>query len=200
MTLAHEMGHGVLGTGQHNGYLMSDTPLTLAETASVFAEMLAFRVLLESTDNPANRLFAGRKGRGYAEHSSRQIAFNFETTFHNARRSGEVSGEQLSDIWMDTQRAALGPAVRLTIAIDLYGPIFHILFIAHFMSMPMRLAIWLMRSGRAIRAAAMKHARNLYQLSRPAGSGRNGAYDSAQFHLDATQPEFWYLGWIWCPV
>ncbi len=110
MTLAHEMGHGVHQVlAAHNGYLMSDTPLTLAETASVFAEMLAFRVLLDSTDNPANRRFllAG-KVEDMLNTVVRQIAFhNFETAFHDARRTGEVSGEQLSDIWMETQSAAL---------------------------------------------------------------------------------------------
>ena len=134
MTLAHEMGHGVhqvLAADQ--GYLMSDTPLTLAETASVFAEMLAFRALVDKAPTDAARRFllAG-KIEDMLNTVVRQIAFhNFETAFHDARKSGEVSGEALSDLWMSTQTQALGPAVRLD---DSYRPIWA--YIPHFVHTP----------------------------------------------------------------
>ena len=102
MTLAHEMGHGVHQVlAAHNGYLMSDTPLTLAETASVFSEMLAFRVLLASTDNPENRRFllAG-KVEDMLNTVVRQIAFhNFETAFHDLGPLAEPALRQSHLMW-----------------------------------------------------------------------------------------------------
>ncbi len=134
MTLAHEMGHGIHQVlAADKGYLMSDTPLTLAETASVFAEMLAFQTLVDKAPNDAARRFllAG-KVEDMLNTVVRQIAFhNFETAFHNARKSGEVSAEALSDLWMQTQMQALGPAVRLD---DSYRPIWA--YIPHFVHTP----------------------------------------------------------------
>lgn len=201
MTLAHEMGHGVHQVlASHNGYLMSDTPLTLAETASVFAEMLAFRVLLESTDNPANRRFllAG-KIEDMLNTVVRQIAFhNFETAFHDARRSGEVSGEQLGDIWMDTQSAALGPAVRLE---DSYRSVWA--YIPHFVHSPFY--VYAYAFGDCLVNALWQSYQNRSDDARPQfvtdyrgllAAGGTVRYDSAlqPFHLDATRPEFWHLG------
>ena len=201
MTLAHEMGHGVHQVlAAHNGYLMSDTPLTLAETASVFAEMLAFRVLLDSTDNPANRRFllAG-KVEDMLNTVVRQIAFhNFETAFHDARRTGEVSGEQLSDIWMETQSAALGPAVRLD---DSYRPVWA--YIPHFVHSPFY--VYAYAFGDCLVNALWQSYQNRSAEARPQfvsdyrgllTAGGTVRYDSAlrPFNLDATQPEFWHLG------
>lgn len=201
MTLAHEMGHGVHQVlAAHNGYLMSDTPLTLAETASVFAEMLAFRVLLDSTDNPANRRFllAG-KVEDMLNTVVRQIAFhNFETAFHHARRTGEVSGEQLSDIWMETQSAALGPAVHLD---DSYRPIWA--YIPHFVHSPFY--VYAYAFGDCLVNALWQSYQNRSAEARPQfvtdyrgllSAGGTVRYDNAlrPFNLDATQPEFWHLG------
>ena len=113
MTLAHELGHGVhqvLAAPQ--GLLLANTPLTLAETASVFGEMLTFRALLDNEDHPTTRrvLLAG-KVEDMLNTVVRQIAFyTFETRVHAARREGELSLEQLGDIWMETQTESLGPA------------------------------------------------------------------------------------------
>lgn len=115
MTLAHELGHGVhqvLAAGQ--GTLMSDTPLTLAETASVFGEMLTFRSLLEAESDPARRriLIAG-KVEDMLNTVVRQIAFHeYERRVHDERRSGEMASERLCEIWMDVQVESLGPALR----------------------------------------------------------------------------------------
>ena len=139
MTLAHEMGHGIHQIlAADNGYLMSDTPLTLAETASVFAEMLAFRTLVDEAPNDAARRFllAG-KVEDMLNTVVRQIAFhNFETAFHDARKTGEVSAEALADLWMQTQTQALGPAVRLD---DTYRPIWA--YIPHFVHTPLCLCL-----------------------------------------------------------
>src|SRR5262249_16801940 len=114
MTLAHELGHGVhqvLAAGQ--GALMAGTPLTLAETASGFGEMLAFRALLPREREPARRrvLIAG-KVEDMINTVIRQIAFaTFEIRVHDARREAELTPDQLSDIWLEVQRESLGPAV-----------------------------------------------------------------------------------------
>ena len=115
MTLAHEMGHGIhQSLAADQGYLMSDTPLTLAETASVFAEMLSFRHLLDSQhDAKARRYLLAGKVEDMLNTVVRQVAFhNFETLlFHDRRRAGELTADEIADIWMETQRAALGPAM-----------------------------------------------------------------------------------------
>src|SRR5580693_7941754 len=111
MTLAHELGHGVhqvLAAGQ--GALMADTPLTLAETASVFGEMLTFRALLAQQSDPAKRkiMIAG-KVEDMLNTVVRQIAFvTFETRVHEERREGELTADRLCEIWLDVQRESLG--------------------------------------------------------------------------------------------
>src|SRR5205814_9615512 len=116
MTLAHELGHGVhqvLAAGQ--GQLMADTPLTLAETASVFGEMLTFRALLARESDPGRRriMLAG-KVEDMLNTVVRQIAFvTFETRVHDERREAELTAERLCDIWMAVQRESLGPALEL---------------------------------------------------------------------------------------
>ena len=202
MTLAHEMGHGIhQRLAADRGYLMSDTPLTLAETASVFAEMLAFRRLVDSADNPATRrrLLAG-KVEDMLNTVVRQIAFhNFETRFHNARRNAELTAEEISDIWMETQRAALGPSV---VTGDDYRPIWG--YIPHFVHTPFYVyayafgdclvnALWqsyqLAQAGGQA-ADFVTGYRNLLQ------AGGTERYDVAlqRFDLDPRDPAFWSLG------
>lgn len=116
MTLAHELGHGVhqvLAGGC--GHFMSQTPLTLAETASVFGEMLTFRRLLAEEKNAARRraLIAG-KVEDMINTVVRQTAFyDFETRVHAARRKGELTAEAISDLWLAVQRESLGSGIRL---------------------------------------------------------------------------------------
>ncbi|MGC6498474.1 MAG: M3 family oligoendopeptidase [Candidatus Puniceispirillaceae bacterium] len=202
MTLAHEMGHGIhQRLAADRGYLMSDTPLTLAETASVFAEMLTFRRLVDSADNPATRrrLLAG-KVEDMLNTVVRQIAFhNFETRFHDARRNAELTAEEISDIWMDTQRAALGPSV---VTGDDYRPIWG--YIPHFVHTPFYVyayafgdclvnALWqsyqLAQAGGQA-ADFVTGYRNLLQ------AGGTERYDVAlrRFDLDPRDPAFWSLG------
>ena len=202
MTLAHEMGHGIhQRLAADRGYLMSDTPLTLAETASVFAEMLAFRRLVDSADNPATRrrLLAG-KVEDMLNTVVRQIAFhNFETRFHDTRRNAELTAEEISDIWMETQRAALGPFV---VTGDDYRPIWG--YIPHFVHTPFYVyayafgdclvnALWqsyqLAQAGGQA-ADFVTGYRNLLQ------AGGTERYDVAlqRFDLDPRDPAFWSLG------
>ena len=115
MTLAHELGHGVHQIlAAKNGLLMAETPLTLAETASDFGEMLAFRKLLdESSVEQKKQLLAG-KIEDMLNTVARQIGFHqFEVKFHEARIKSELTPDEISDIWMETQSHAVGPYVNL---------------------------------------------------------------------------------------
>ena len=115
MTLAHELGHGVHQIlAAKNGLLMAETPLTLAETASVFGEMLVFRKLLdESPINQKKQLLAG-KVEDMLNTVARQIGFHqFEVKFHEARIKSELTPDEISDIWMETQSHAVGPSINL---------------------------------------------------------------------------------------
>ena len=202
MTLAHEMGHGIhqrLAADQ--GYLMSDTPLTLAETASVFAEMLAFRRLVDGTEDPAvrRRLLAG-KVEDMLNTVVRQIAFhNFETRIHDARRQGELTSDEISDIWMETQRAALGPAVQTG---DDYRPIWG--YIPHFVHTPFYVyayafgdclvnALWQNYQASVKQGEGDRFVEKYRDLLKAGGTER---YDVAlaRFGLDPRDPAFWSMG------
>ena len=201
MTLAHEMGHGIHQVlAAEQGYLMSDTPLTLAETASVFAEMLAFRALVDKAPSDAARRFllAG-KIEDMLNTVVRQIAFhNFETAFHDARKSGEVSAEALSDLWMKTQAEALGSAIRLD---DSYRPIWA--YIPHFVHTPFYVyayafgdclvnALWQNYQTASVQDKP-KFAINYKELL---GAGGTRRYDEAlsPFGLNPADASFWHLG------
>jgi oligoendopeptidase F len=202
MTLAHEMGHGVhQSLAARKGYLMSDTPLTLAETASVFAEMLAFRQLLDGEDNPAIRRFllAG-KVEDMLNTVVRQVAFhNFETLFHDARQSAELTAEEIADIWMATQHEALGPAIQIG---DDYRPIWS--YVPHFVHSPFYVYAYAFGDC-LVNALWQKYQTNLNdnnqdhfvkQYRHLLIAGGTERYDVAlqHFGLDARQPEFWSLG------
>ena len=116
MTLAHELGHGVhqvLAADQ--GLLMSQTPLTLAETASVFGEMLTFRAMLDAAkDKRERKIMLAAKVEDMLNTVVRQIAFyTFERLVHLERREGELTSERLGEIWLKVQSESLGPAIRL---------------------------------------------------------------------------------------
>lgn len=201
MTLAHEMGHGVHQIlAADKGYLMADTPLTLAETASVFAEMLAFNQLMDRTEDKAKRRFllAG-KVEDMMNTVIRQIAFhNFETAIHDARKSGELSAEQLSQFWMETQAQALGPAIHLD---DSYQVIWS--YIPHFIHTPFYVyayafgdclvnALWQQYqiSDDAQKTAFIDNYKGLLS------AGGTMRYDAALevFSLNPQDKSFWHLG------
>ena len=115
MTLAHELGHGVhqILAGK-NGLLMAETPLTLAETASVFGEMLVFRKLLDESSIAQKKQLLSGKIEDMLNTVARQIGFHqFEVKFHEARIKSELTPDEISNIWMETQSHAVGPHVNL---------------------------------------------------------------------------------------
>jgi oligoendopeptidase F len=197
MTLAHELGHGVhqvLAAGQ--GHLMADTPLTLAETASVFGEMLTFRAMLQQTDNPATRraMLAG-KVEDMLNTVVRQIAFyEFEKRVHHERRDGELIPDRLGDIWMDIQAESLGPALRFD---DNYRVFWG--YIPHFVHSPFYVYAYafgdcLVNSlYAAYREAEEGFAARYLDMLRAGGTLRHKEL-LAPFGLDAGDPEFWGRG------
>ena len=202
MTLAHELGHGVhqvLAYGQ--GHLMADTPLTLAETASVFGEMLTFRALLDRAETPAKRrtLLAG-KVEDMLNTVVRQIAFyEFERRVHDARRQGELLPEQLGEIWMAVQRESLGPAFDLDPSYKVYWA-----YIPHFIHSPFYVYAY------AFGDCLVNSLYAAYQEAEDAGEGTDFAERYlamlraggtlrhqellAPFGLDASDPAFWDKG------
>ena len=116
MTLAHELGHGVHQIlAAKNGLLMSETPLTVAETASVFGEMLVFRKLLEESNHEQKKQLLAGKIEDMLNTVARQIGFHqFEVKFHEARIKSELTPDEIGDIWMETQSHSVGPYVNLT--------------------------------------------------------------------------------------
>jgi oligoendopeptidase F len=134
MTLAHELGHGVHQVlSAKQGALMCDTPLTLAETASVFGEMLTFKSLLAAEKNTARRQYLiASKIEDMLNTVVRQTAFcDFELRLHDARKQGELSTAAIGKIWMDVQAESLGPAIKLS-------PEYHVywMYIPHFIHTP----------------------------------------------------------------
>ena len=144
MTLAHELGHGVHQfLANRNGVLLADTPLTLAETASVFGEMLTFKSLLNNAKSLTEKKFLLRsKIEDMLNTVFRQIAFfKFERKLHFKRSQEELTDEQICEIWMSTQKESLGNAVILGKNYKYFWAYIPILFILHFMFMHMHLEI-----------------------------------------------------------
>ena len=134
MTLAHELGHGVHQVlAGEQGALMAPTPLTLAETASVFGEMLTFRTLLDRIDDPRERkAMLAQKVEDMINTVVRQIAFyQFERKVHTARRDGELTSEQIGELWISIQEESLGPAIRISSGYETFWA-----YIPHFIHSP----------------------------------------------------------------
>ena len=197
MTLAHELGHGVhqvLAAGQ--GHLLSDTPLTLAETASVFGEMLTFRALLDQeTDPRRRRALLAAKVEDMLNTVIRQIAFfDFERQVHMERRDGELSAERLGAIWMAVQRESLGPALRFDEGYAGWWA-----YIPHFVHSPFYVYAYafgdcLVNSLYALYLKAESgFAERYIDMLRAGGSKRHREL-LAPFGLDATDPAFWDNG------
>lgn len=133
MTLAHELGHGIHQIlSREQGALMADTPLTLAETASVFGEMLTFQSLLKQSTPEQKQYLLASKIEDMLNTVVRQIAFyEFEKRLHTARKNGELSVEDISKLWMSVQSESLGDAIRLDETYDIYWS-----YISHFYHAP----------------------------------------------------------------
>jgi oligoendopeptidase F len=197
MTLAHELGHGVHQVlAGPQGALMSDTPLTLAETASVFGEMLTFRALLErEKDSRRRRILIAGKVEDMLNTSVRQIAFHsFETRLHEERRKGELTHERIGEIWMDVQSESLGPALRFDDDYRIFWT-----YIPHFIHSPFYVYAYafgdcLVNSLYAAYRSAPQGFAQKYLAMLAAGGTLRHKELLAPFGLDAADPEFWGRG------
>ena len=197
MTLAHELGHGVhqvLAGAQ--GALMASTPLTLAETASVFGEMLTFRALLDRTkDKRERKAMLAQKIEDMINTVVRQIAFyDFERKVHTARKEGELTAEDLGRIWLSVQSESLGPAIRLSESYETYWA-----YIPHFIHSPFYVYAYafgdcLVNSLYAVYQNAERGFQEKYFEMLKAGGTKHHSELLAPFGLDATDPSFWAQG------
>ncbi len=197
MTLAHELGHGVhqvLANAQ--GALMAYTPLTLAETASVFGEMLTFKALLAQTQNPRERkALLAQKVEDKINTVVRQIAFyEFERKVHEARREGELTAEQLGQFWLSVQNESLGPAIKLNDGYENYWT-----YVSHFIHSPFYVYAYafgdcLVNSLYAAYERAPQGFEGRYLDMLRAGGTKHHKELLAPFGLDASDPGFWSMG------
>ena len=197
MTLAHELGHGVHQVlAAKQGYLMADTPLTLAETASVFGETLTFRSLLARETDPRRRkIMLAAKVEDMLNTVVRQIAFaSFEIKVHDERREAELTPDKLGEIWLEVQRESLGPALSLD---DPYR--YYWTYIPHFIHTPFYVYAYafgdcLVNSLYAVYQDAHQGFTEKYlELLKAGGTLRHGDL-LAPFGLDAANPFFWSKG------
>ncbi|MDX2309296.1 MAG: M3 family oligoendopeptidase [Hyphomicrobium sp.] len=197
MTLAHELGHGVhqmLARGQ--GALLAPTPLTLAETASVFGEMLTFRRMLDATTEARERkaMIAG-KVEDMLNTVVRQIAFyTFERRIHEARRTGELTSDEINRHWLDIQTESLGPAISFKPGYEVFWT-----YIPHFINSPFYVYAY------AFGDCLVNSLYGLYREAHPgfvgkyfdmlkAGGSKHHSELLAPFGLDARDPAFWSKG------
>jgi len=196
LTLAHELGHAVHNTlAADKGTLLADTPLTLAETASIFAEGLTFdRLLVTAPKSEQRGLLAGRIEDGLNT-VVRQIAFHrFETRFHDERLKGEVSAERIGQIWLEEMGASLGPAVTLNPGYEHWWS-----YVSHFVHSPFY--VYAYAFGDLLVAALMETRRKDPQAFAPlyrellAGGGTKTYVEALKpFGLNPRDPAFWSIG------
>jgi oligoendopeptidase F len=197
MTLAHELGHGVHQVmAAPNGALMAPTPLTLAETASVFGEMLTFRRLLDSTSDPVQRkAMLAAKVEDMINTVVRQIAFySFERKVHLERRNGELTAEAISDLWMSVQAESLGPSIRLGPGYETFWT-----YIPHFIHSPFYVYAYafgdcLVNSLYGVYEGASEGFVDRYFALLSAGGTKHYGELLQPFGLDARDPAFWQIG------
>jgi oligoendopeptidase F len=197
MTLAHELGHGVHQVlAAPRGALMAPTPLTLAETASVFGEMLTFRRLLHGTTDPrARKAMLAGKVEDMINTVVRQIAFyTFERKVHLARLEGELTAERLCEFWLEVQRESLGPSINLGPGYETYWA-----YIPHFIRSPFYVYAYafgdcLVNSLYAVYQKAAGGFAERYLDMLAAGGTKHHSELLAPFGLDAREPAFWNDG------
>jgi oligoendopeptidase F len=197
MTLAHELGHGVHQVlAGDQGPLMSATPLTLAETASVFGEMLTFRSLLDRTTSRRERkAMLAQKVEDMINTVVRQIAFyEFERRIHGERRNGELTADRIGQFWLEVQAESLGPAIALREGYETFWA-----YIPHFIHSPFYVYAYafgdcLVNSLYAVyRNAETGFQQKYFEMLR-AGGTRHHSELLAPFGLDASDPGFWARG------
>ncbi len=197
MTLAHELGHGVHQVlAAPNGALMAPTPLTLAETASVFGEMLTFKKLLAATrDKKERKAMLAAKVEDMINTVVRQIAFyTFERAVHTERKSGELTAERIGELWLDVQRESLGPAIELKPGYENFW-----VYIPHFVHSPFYVYAYafgdcLVNSLYAVYEHATEGFAERYLAMLSAGGTKHHSELLAPFGLDARDPTFWQGG------
>jgi oligoendopeptidase F len=198
MTLAHELGHGVHQVlAAKQGTLMSDTPLTLAETASVFGEQLTFReILRRETDKARRKRLLAAKVEDMLNTVVRQIAFcEFEKRVHGERRQSELTSERISQLWMDVQAESLGPAIKLEGDYKYFWT-----YIPHFIHSPFYVYAYafgdcLVNSLYAVYAQGkVADFETKYLEMLTAGGTLRHKELLKPFGLDATKPDFWQQG------
>ena len=197
MTLAHELGHGVHQVlAAQQGELLSSTPLTLAETASVFGEMLTFRKLLAAAKTPQERkvLLAG-KVEDMINTVVRQIAFyDFECKLHAARGEGELTPDQINAIWMSVQGESLGPVFEFMDGYETFWS-----YIPHFVHSPFYVYAYAFGDGLVNALYAVyeegdpEFQAKYFDMLR-AGGSKHHTELLAPFGLDASDPKFWDKG------
>lgn len=196
LTLAHELGHAVHNTLAHPmGTLLADTPLTLAETASIFGEGLVFeRLLAQASKDERRGLLAGKIEDGINT-VVRQMAFHrFETRFHAARQEGELSSEALGSLWLSVMGESLGPAVRLNKGYEHYWS-----YISHFVHAPFYVYAYafgdlLVRGLMEKRREDPKGFAPLYEQLLAAGGTKTYVEALAPFGLNPREKAFWAAG------
>ncbi|MBO0902456.1 M3 family oligoendopeptidase [Jiella sonneratiae] len=197
MTLAHELGHGVHQVlAGRQGALMAPTPLTLAETASVFGEMLTFRSLLDQAKTDAERkTLLASKVEDMINTVVRQIAFyQFERKLHTERRQGELTSERIGEIWLEVQGKSLGPAIRLGDGYETYWT-----YVPHFIHTPFYVYAYafgdcLVNSLYAVYRNSEAGFQEKYFAMLKAGGTKHHSELLAPFGLDASDPAFWSKG------
>jgi oligoendopeptidase F len=197
MTLAHELGHGVHQVlAGPNGALMAPTPLTMAETASVFGEMLTFRSMQDKANNPRDRFaLLALKVEDMLNTVVRQIAFySFERKLHEERKTGELTAERIGEIWLSVQMESLGPAIRLGPGYETYWA-----YVPHFIHSPFYVYAYafgdcLVNSLYGVYEKAPKGFAERYLAMLSAGGSKGYNELLAPFGLDARDPGFWSIG------
>ncbi|MEO0945905.1 MAG: M3 family metallopeptidase, partial [Pseudomonadota bacterium] len=197
MTLAHELGHGVhqrLAAAQ--GELLSSTPLTLAETASVFGEMLTFRRLLsEAPSDAEKKVLLANKVEDMINTVVRQIAFyDFECKLHEARRGGELTPDDIGALWMSVQGESLGPAFTFMDGYETFWA-----YIPHFVHSPFYVYAYAFGDGLvnalyAVYEEGDPEFQKKYFEMLKAGGSKHHKELLAPFGLDAGDPAFWDKG------
>ena len=197
MTLAHELGHGVHQVlAAPNGALMANTPLTLAETASVFGEMLTFQAMLaKAKSGVERRAMLAAKVEDMINTVVRQIVFyTFERKVHLERRNGELTREQICELWMSVQSESLGPGIRLGPGYETYWA-----YIPHFIHSPFYVYAYafgdcLVNSLYGVYQRASEGFAERYLAMLAAGGSKHYSELLAPFGLDAKDPAFWQIG------
>ena len=196
MTMAHELGHGVHQVlAGHNGALMAPTPLTLAETASVFGEMLTFRAMLDAAGPAQRKMMLASKVEDMLNTVVRQIAFyTFERKVHEARKNGELTAEQICELWMSVQAESLGPSIKFGEGYETYWA-----YIPHFIHSPFYVYAYafgdcLVNSLYGVYEKSHAGFAERYFALLSAGGTKHHSELLKPFGLDAKDPAFWQIG------